>query len=171
MSDFLQIIEQIFWLDSVEFAALAPFTLFFIFFFGTFISEDAACLTAGAFAGQGKISFALALSACFAGIFVGDVLLYWAGRIFGNRILQIRFFSRFVSENAIKNASAWLEKRGAAAVFLSRFIVGLRLPTYLAAGFLRADFLKFTFYFLLASAIWTPILVSSTAFSQKIFFS
>ncbi|HEX8288855.1 MAG TPA: VTT domain-containing protein [Pyrinomonadaceae bacterium] len=162
-------VSQIFSLNSIS--ELSPAALFFVFFFATFISEDAACLSAGAMAGNGKISFALALSACFTGIFVGDVLLYFSGRIFGNRILKTKIFSRFVSEKAIEKASAWIEKRGAVAVFLSRFITGLRLPTYLAAGFLRTDFLKFSFYFLLASAIWTPILIGSAAFSNKLFFS
>lgn len=149
----------------------SPPVIFFFFFFATFISEDAACLTAGALAGSGQISFALALTACFAGIFAGDCLLYWTGRIFGSRILKTGILARFVSENAVLKASVWLEKRGAAAVFFSRFITGLRLPTYLAAGFLRVSFLKFALYFLLASVIWTPVLVGSTAFSQKFFFS
>ena len=158
-------------LSGINLVEFAPLTLFFIFFFATFISEDAACITAGAFAAQGKISFALALSACFAGIFVGDILLYWIGRVFGNSIFKTKLFSRFVSEKSISKASGWLEKRGAAAVFLSRFVTGLRLPTYLAAGFLKTDFLKFTIYFLLASAIWTPLLIGSIAFSQTFLFS
>ena len=165
MSDFFQFFD----LDAI--AAYSPFVVFFVFFFATFISEDLACLTAGALAGQGKISFALALSACFAGIFVGDILLYWTGRIFGNGIVKTKLFSRFVSERSIEKASVWLEKNGASAIFLSRFVTGFRLPTYLAAGFLRTDFVKFAFYFLLATAIWTPILVGTTAFSQQIFFT
>ncbi len=170
ISEFFQIFQTDF-LSGVNQTELAPLTLFFIFFFATFISEDAACVTAGAFAAQGRISFSMAIAACFAGIFVGDILLYWAGRIFGNSIVKTKFFSRFVSEKSITKASVWLEKRGAAAVFLSRFVTGLRLPTYLAAGFLKTDFLKFTLYFLLASAIWTPLLIGSVAFSQKFLFS
>jgi membrane protein DedA with SNARE-associated domain len=154
-----------------EVAAASPYMVFFVFFFATFISEDVACLTAGALAGQGKISFTLALSACFAGIFVGDILLYWTGRFFGRRLLKTKLFSRVVSENSVSKASEWLEKRGAAAIFLSRFVTGLRLPTYLAAGFLRTNFWKFAAYFLIASIIWTPILVGSTAYSQRLFFS
>lgn len=162
-------IFQIFDLNAIgEFSAIA---VFFIFFFATFVSEDLACLTAGALAAQGRISFALALFACFAGIFVGDVLLYWTGRIFGQKIVKTKIFSRLVSEKSIEKASQWLEKNGASAIFLSRFVTGFRLPTYLAAGFLRTNFLKFAFYFLLATAIWTPILVGSTAFAGKFFFS
>lgn len=163
-------LSQIFNFDLASLSELSPFALFFIFFFATFVSEDAACLTAGALVAQGRISFALALTACLAGIFVGDILLYWAGRLFGKPILQTKFFSRFVSENSFQKASHWLEKRGATAVFLSRFVTGLRLPTYLAAGFLRTDFLKFTFYFLLAAAVWTPLLVAATAFAGQILF-
>lgn len=161
--------EQIFNLNGV--AELSPALIFFVFFFATFISEDAACLAAGALVGRGEIAFSLALAACFTGIFAGDVLLYWTGRFAGTKILRTKIASRFVSEAAIANASAWLEKRGAAAIFISRFITGLRLPTYLAAGIVRTHFRKFALYFLLASAIWTPILIASTAYAQKFNFA
>ncbi len=147
----------------------SPVVIFFLIIAGTFVSEDATCVAAGVLAGQSRISFALALSACFVGIFVGDVLLYWTGRIFGRRILNIGFFSRLVSENSLASASRWLDERGAAAIFLSRFVTGTRLPTYLAAGFLQTNFWKFTFYFLIASAIWTPLLVGSTTFASSWF--
>jgi hypothetical protein len=52
---------------------------------------------------------------------------------------------------------------------LSRFLTGLRLPTYLAAGMFHTSFAKFALYFLLAAAIWTPIVVGSAAFSQHLF--
>ena len=63
-------------------------------------------------------------------------------------------------------------KRGAAAVSVSRFITGLAasdLPC--RPDFYSTDFLKFAFYFLLASAIWTPLLIGSVAFSQNVLFS
>ena len=144
--------------------------LFFLFFFGTFISEDAACLLAGTAAATGRVNFPFALTACFLGIFAGDVLLYGAGRFFGPRIFNNRLVMRFVSKNTLAKASAWLENNAAAAVFMSRFVTGLRLPTYLMAGALQTDITKFAAYFLLASAIWTPILVGSTAFTQSFLF-
>jgi len=58
-----------------------------------------------------------------------------------------------------------LTKNSAAAVFISRFVSGLRLPTYLAAGALKADLARFTICFLAAAAIWTPLLVGASAFS------
>lgn len=162
-------LEQFSQLNGV--AELSPALIFFAFFFATFISEDAACLAAGALIGRGEISFALALAACFTGIFVGDVLLYWTGRFAGAGILRTRTVSRFVSETAVSSASKWLEQRGAKAIFVSRFVSGLRLPTYLAAGFLKTPFWKFSLYFLVASAVWTPILIGSTAYAQQLFLS
>lgn len=144
--------------------------LFFVFFFGTFVSEDAACLLAGTAAASGRIGFALALTSCFLGIFAGDVLLFGAGRLLGRKALDNRFVRRFVSGRSAAKASAWLENNAGTAVFMSRFVPGLRLPTYIAAGALRTNLAKFTAYFLLASAIWTPILVGSAAFSQTFVF-
>jgi len=155
---------------SVDLTGLSMAALFAVFFFGTFISEDAACLLAGTAAASGRTSFALALVSCFLGIFVGDLLLFGAGRMFGTRLFDNRFVRRFISIETTSKASAWLEKNGALAVFLSRFVTGLRLPTYLLAGTLRANFWKFGGYFLLAAAIWTPLLVSTTAFSQQFLF-
>ncbi len=136
-------------------------------FFGTFVSEDAACLAAGAAAANGQIGLVAAIGICFLGIFAGDMLLYGAGRTFGERIFENRFVRRFIDRDARSKAAGWLNRNGASAVFVSRFATGLRLPTYLAAGALRTDLKKFTAYFLMASVIWTPLLVGSAALSQK----
>jgi hypothetical protein len=52
-----------------------------------------------------------------------------------------------------------LRNRGLIAILISRFTPGLRLPTYLAAGFLRIPFRDFARYLALAVAAWTPLLV------------
>src|SRR5688572_15144528 len=139
--------------------------LFLAIFAGTLISEDATCISAGALAAMGEVSLAFAIGACFAGIVTGDLALYWAGRIFGRRIAAWPLTNRFFADARISRASDWLTQRGASAVFISRFVTGLRLPTYLAAGFLRTDFIKFAFYFILAAAIWTPLVVGTVALS------
>ena len=48
-------------------------------------------------------------------------------------------------------------------ILASRFVPGARLPTYLAAGVLGTSFWKFSIYFLLAAALWTPLLVGVSA--------
>src|SRR5262249_37879494 len=70
---------------------------------------------------------------------------------------------RFVSQDKVARASEWMTRRGMAAVFLSRFAPGLRLPTYVAAGALRTNAWRFLFYFVLAASVWTPLLVGGAA--------
>jgi len=168
MSGFWQIIDQVLRLDLSGFNELSLLTIFLTIVVASFFTEDGACLAAGALVGQGTISFPFALAAAATGIFVGDIGLYWVGRVFGKSIANKKLFKRFISERNLKSASLWLEKRGMAAIFISRFVAGLRLPTYFVAGFVKTNFLKFALYFAVAVAIWTPLIVGSAAFAGKI---
>lgn len=134
----------------------------------TFVTEDGACIAAGAAAAYGQISLGAAIGACFAGIVIGDVGLYWAGRLFGRRLLGNRITRRFVSETFLIKAARWLEERGPSVILSSRFIAGLRLPTYLAAGIFRASFPRFLVYFAVAAAVWTPIAVGGAYFASSV---
>jgi membrane protein DedA with SNARE-associated domain len=163
-------LEYIYQIDP-GLAKVSAAGLFTFFFFATFVSEDAACILAGTAAANGRIGFASALAACFIGIYVGDLLLFGAGRVAGARVFDNRVVRKLVSPHSIQRASEWLENNAGSAVFVSRFVTGLRLPTYLAAGALRTDFVRFAFWFFLASAIWTPILVGSVTFAQTTIFS
>jgi membrane protein DedA with SNARE-associated domain len=133
--------------------------LFLLLFAATFLSEDAALFSAGALAANGKIAVAAAMTACFAGIFAGDLMLYAAGRIFGLAFLRFALVRRILSEESISRAAVWFEEKGAKAIFLSRFTPGLRLPMYFAAGLLRANFGTFALRLAFAAAVWTPLVV------------
>lgn len=148
---------------------LSPPLLAAALFVLTFVSEDAACVAAGTLAAQGRIGLAAALIACFAGIVAGDVALYGVGRLFGRSMIENRVVTRFVSPDSISRASAWLDRRGASVVFVSRFVTGLRLPTYLAAGIFSTGFQRFLFYFTLAALAWTPIAVGLAYTSSSLF--
>ena len=141
----------------------ADAALFVQFAAATFVSEDLACIGAGVLVAHGRTSYALAASACFAGIFLGDLALFAAGRLFGRRLLRFPLVRRFVSERDVERSSAWLETRGAGVILASRFLPGTRLPTYVAAGILGTSAWRFTGAFALASAVWTPILVALAA--------
>ncbi|MFN0085935.1 MAG: alpha/beta fold hydrolase [Blastocatellia bacterium] len=126
----------------------------------TLISEDLTCIGAGVIAAQGRMSFPLASFACFLGIFVGDMLLFLTGRWLGRAALERAPLRWFVREADVRRSSEWFSRRGAGVIFASRFLPGARLPTYFAAGALHTSFWKFTIYFLIACAVWTPILVA-----------
>jgi pimeloyl-ACP methyl ester carboxylesterase/membrane protein DedA with SNARE-associated domain len=125
----------------------------------TFVSEDLACISAGVLVAEGRMSFLFATFACFLGIFVGDILLFAIGRWIGRPALARAPLRWVVRPGSLDGASEWLSKNGAAAIAASRFVPGTRLPTYVAAGALHTSARKFLGYFLLAAAVWTPLLV------------
>ncbi len=130
----------------------------------TFLSEDLALVAAGALVAKRSISLFEATAASAAGIFAGDLLLFFVGRLAWKSRLFARIVRRWVSQQKIERASFWINDRGLAAVLLSRFTPGLRLPTYVAAGLLGGRTLAFASYFLLAALLWTPLIVAGSAF-------
>ena len=145
---------------SGEFGALA---LFFVLAAATLVSEDATCVAAGLLVAKGEASFAVAAGGSLFGIFFGDVLLFMAGRFVGRPALRVAPFKWFVRAGDVARSSDWFERRGPAVILLSRFLPGTRVPTYFAAGLLETSFMKFTLYFLLAAAAWTPLVVGLAA--------
>ncbi|QDU65589.1 alpha/beta fold hydrolase [Engelhardtia mirabilis] len=125
----------------------------------TLVSEDLTCIAAGAMVAQGRIELLPAAAACWAGILFGDMLLFGAGRLFGSRALHRAPLKWVLTERVVTRAGTWFEHRGLPAIFLTRFMPGMRLPTYFAAGALRANFFLFALYFAIAAGVWTPILV------------
>ena len=125
----------------------------------TLASEDLTCIGAGLMAARGAIDFFPATLACFLGIYFGDLLLFWAGRVFGRPAVRHAPLKWFISADDLQRSTAWFNQRGAKMILLSRFLPGSRLPTYFAAGVLHTHFWSFSFFFLLASLLWTPLLV------------
>ena len=127
----------------------------------TLVSEDLACIAAGLLVAQGTL--APATAACFVGILAGDLGLVVVGRTFGRRSLGAAPLSSWISADSVSRAERWFNHRGARLVFTSRFMPGTRLPTYVAAGVLRAPFLGFIGWLVVACSLWTPLLVGLSA--------
>jgi membrane protein DedA with SNARE-associated domain len=127
----------------------------------TLLAEDLTCLAAGALVASGQVGYVEATLACLFGIVLGDLGLYGVGRLVGRRILELPVLKSRVTADQLDRAAGWLCRHGAAVVFASRFTPGMPLPVYLAAGALRTNAARFTLYFAIASAVWTPILVGA----------
>ena len=125
----------------------------------TLVSEDLTSIGAGLLVADGRLPFAAASIACFAGIFVGDLLLFGAGRWLGRPILRRPPLRWWLDDEAVARSSAWFERRGGVVVLISRFTPGTRLATYFTAGLLHTSFWRFAFYMALAVGLWTPLLV------------
>ncbi|MEM6639056.1 MAG: alpha/beta fold hydrolase [Pseudomonadota bacterium] len=131
----------------------------------TLISEDAACIVGGLLVASDAMSFTAAAGACLVGIYIGDALVFAAGRHLGAPSLSRAPLKWLISTDGVEAAKAWFATRGGTAILASRFIPGTRLPTYLAAGALGLSFVRFSGWFLLAAVLWTPALVGAATYA------
>ena len=130
---------------------------------GTFVSEDLACVTAGLLIQRGDINAPVGILACTLGIFVGDVGLWAAGRLFGHAVVAWPWAGRHVQRDRSIELRSWLERHAAGAIVASRFLPGTRLPLYLIAGILKLPAGVFAAWALVGAMLWTPALVLATA--------
>ncbi len=157
-------IEDITDLKFMDLTEWPKYLLLTIVFFGTFGSEDLACITAGILVAKGGLSFYEACMACFGGIFLGDLGIYWLGRLFGEHLLDRAPFRWFISRSAVRASEHWYQHRGVWVIIASRFMPGTRVPIFFASGVLKADSLKVALVLGIAGIMWVPLLVSLAFF-------
>ncbi len=121
---------------------------------GTFILEDAATVIAAMQADDGKLSNLLALAALYVGIMLGDLGLYGLGWLSA----RVPLVARYLPPQRTDGIRAWLHGRVFRVVLISRFLPGMRLPTYTTCGFVGADLRQFSLAVVAATLCWTSLL-------------
>ena len=100
----------------------------------------------------------LALGSLYAGIVLGDLWLYGMGRLSA----RVGWIARLVPpERSLRRGRPGCAGAVFKVVLVSRFLPGMRLPTYTACGFLGADLRQFTLAAIVATLAWTTLLFAS----------
>jgi len=123
----------------------------------TFILEDPTLLTCALLVADQQMLYLTALVGLSLGIGFGDWGLYVLGRFMGPKTISWGL----VSKKRLDKAGTWFERNLVAAVFISRFVPGLRLPTNVAAGMAHASPLRYLPLALVASLVWTFVMLSA----------
>jgi membrane protein DedA with SNARE-associated domain len=118
---------------------------------GTLILEDAATLLAAMQVASGALALPVALGSLYTGIVLGDIGLYGLGRL----SVTHPWVQRRLSKRRRDIGHDWAKNHVVRLVLVSRFIPGLRLPTYTTLGFLSAGILRFGLASALATSVWT----------------
>jgi membrane protein DedA with SNARE-associated domain len=124
----------------------------------TFILEDPTTVGCGLLVADGKMLFVTALVGVSMGIALGDLGLYWLGRFVGPRTMSWGL----VSPARMERTKNLFDRNLVVAIVVSRFVPGMRLPTYLGAGLFGASAMRFVIVALSASLVWTFLLLSAT---------
>ena len=128
------------------------------------VSEDLTTIAAGILVSQDSLAFPTAFWGCFLGIYLGDGLLYLIGLVLGRPAIKLPVLRRLLPSHRVEECERWFQKNGIAVVIMSRFLPGTRLPTYFAAGVMRSKASYFMLAAGIATAVWTPLLMSAAWF-------
>ena len=88
-----------------------------------------------------------AFAACLVGALLGDCVMYAIGYHFGHNLLREHpKFAKFLRAEREQRFEQAIERHGFKVMLLSRFMVGVRGPVYLAAGVVRMPFRAFLLF-------------------------
>ena len=139
-----------------EFTYAGIFVALFLGGIGMPIPEEVPVLTSGVLAHEGVVRWWLALPVCIAGVLSGDVVLYWAGHHWGERVLGWRVVRRVLSPEREASLKAAYRRHGVKIVFTARHVIGLRAAAFLTAGIARVSFGRFLAADVVASMLGVP---------------
>jgi membrane protein DedA with SNARE-associated domain len=119
------------------------FLVLFMAGLGVPIPEELPIAAAAALASQHIVRWWIALPVCFVAVLAGDVVLYWVGHHWGERILEWKLVRGILTEQREARLLDGYRRHGVKIVFTSRHIMGLRAAAFLTAGIAKYPFWKF----------------------------
>lgn len=120
-----------------DYGYVAVFTVLFLCGFGIPIPEDVTLVAGGVISGLGKTNVHVMVFVGLAGVLLGDGFMFMAGRIWGERILRVRFIARIMTPKRYNQVQQKFQRYGNRVLFVARFLPGLRTPIFLTAGISR----------------------------------
>ncbi len=133
---------------------------------GVPIPEEMPIVAAGILSHEGLAWWWLALPVCVLGVLSGDMVLYWVGRRWGERVLGWRVVRRVLTPPRAKWLKAAYREHAMKTVAMARHVTGLRAAAFLTAGIARVPFWKFILADAAAAAVTVPL-----AFGLAYFFT
>jgi membrane protein DedA with SNARE-associated domain len=95
---------------------------------------------------------------CAGAIMVGDLIPFTLGRVFGVRLLRLRWLRYFVTKKRLATFDRWFRRRGDLVIVISRFLAGLRVVAFFTAGAMKMSLLRFLMLDGIGIALLVPLL-------------
>jgi membrane protein DedA with SNARE-associated domain len=140
-----------------EFTYLGLFLVLFLAGLGVPIPEEVPILASGVLAREGVVRWWLTVPVCLVGVLSGDVLLYWVGRHWGERVLGWRVVRYVMSRQREESLKDLYKRHGVKIIFTARHVMGLRSAAFLTAGIVRIPFGRFLAVDAAAALVGVPL--------------
>ncbi len=120
--------------------------------------EDGLLLAGGVLTHRGGQTWWGVLTVLYITVLIADSLLFMIGYLFGEPMLARRPLRWFVTPQRRERVTRLFTKHGALAIFLGRFVLGLRAVVFVIAGVERIKPRVFLFWDAVAALITVPVL-------------
>jgi len=121
---------------------------------GVPVPGETALLTAGVLASHGRFQIELVILVAAAAAIVGDNVGYTIGRTGGRRLLERPGLFEKQRREILHRGEPFFRRHGPKAVFLGRWIAGLRIAAAWLAGINRMPWPVFLFWNALGGVAW-----------------
>jgi undecaprenyl-diphosphatase len=121
---------------------------------GVPVPGETALIAAGVLASDGRVHIEYVIVIAAVAAMVGDNIGYVIGRTGGRRLLERPGFLEHYRRGIIKHGEPFFARHGAKAVFLGRWIAGLRIAASWLAGINRMPWRRFLFWNALGAIAW-----------------
>ena len=152
MPDLTQLIEH--WGYS------AIFLLVMLGSIGIPVPEEAVMFLAGLLVWEKKLELSVVLIVGFLSMVSGDNLGYWVGRTYGRATIERYGQKLFISSERLDMMQKFVSRHGQVAVFLARFIPGLRFLAGPLTGIAGMPFPRFFLANIAGAAVYVPLIVA-----------
>ena len=132
---------------------------------GVPLPEDVPLITGGWLVGRSG-SLPLMIITGLAGILIGDTLIFRAGQIYGEKLLDTRL-GRYIPGERVQRTIAAFDRHGPKFIMAARFVPGLRAVTYFVAGLTGVPYWKFITYDGIAACVSAPAWVYLGYWARK----
>ena len=147
-----------------NFTYLGIFAVLLLGSLGVPIPEEMPIAAAGILSHEGLARWWLALPVCLLGVLSGDVVLYWTGRRWGERVLGWRVVRWVLTAQRAEWLKEAYRQHAMKTVAMARHVVGLRAAAFLTAGMARVPFWKFILADAGAAAVTVPFVFALAYF-------
>ena len=124
-----------------------------------FLPGDSLLFAAGMLtASTGILNIWLLIPLLIISAILGDNVNYFVGKIFGEKVFEIKFLKRFIKREYLDKTHAFYEKHGGKTIIMARFVPIVRTFAPFAAGLGKMNYSKYITFCLIGGILWVCLL-------------
>lgn len=139
-----------FGVEVADIGAMNHWVLFGALFLTPFLQEDFGVILAAAASLAGAAPAVFLAAAILTGLVASDAWKYWMGRL----ARRYQWAHKFAEKPGVSIAGDLIRKEFIQTMLTARFVPGTRIPTYIAAGFFKADYPKYILTLMFTASLY-----------------